>query len=129
MSVSYDAGRVVEGSGWIALHKNENHFISSEWAKRALLENANIRFDCYPDPFSAGIREELAKLYGVDSSNIYVGNGSDGVLADILANRSIFPMSAIRSTTFWQNASITALGGTGVSWTRKTRAHLQDFRS
>lgn len=85
MSVSYDAGRVVEGSGWIALHKNENHFISSEWAKRALLENANIRFDCYPDPFSAAIREELAKLYGVDSSNIYVGNGSDGVLADILA--------------------------------------------
>ncbi|CUX52536.1 pyridoxal phosphate-dependent aminotransferase [Agrobacterium fabrum] len=85
MSVSYDAGRVVEGTGWIALHKNENHFISPTWAERALLENANIRFDCYPDPFSSGIREELAKLYGVDSSNIYVGNGSDGVLADILA--------------------------------------------
>ncbi|MFF2324341.1 pyridoxal phosphate-dependent aminotransferase [Agrobacterium sp. NPDC058088] len=85
MSVSYDAGRVVEGSGWIALHKNENHFISPTWAERALRASANIRFDCYPDPFSATIREELAKLYGVDSSNIYVGNGSDGVLADILA--------------------------------------------
>lgn len=85
MSVSYDAGRVVEGTGWVALHKNENHFISPTWAERALLENANIRFDCYPDPFSSAIREELAKLYGVHSSNIYVGNGSDGVLADILA--------------------------------------------
>lgn len=39
----------------------------------------------YPDPLSGELRERLAALYGVNASNIYVGNGSDGVLSDILA--------------------------------------------
>lgn len=34
--MSYDAGKLVGGDDWIGLHKNENHFISSEWIERVI---------------------------------------------------------------------------------------------
>lgn len=85
MAKSYDAGKVVDASGWICLHRNENHFIGSDWMDYALGGDRSIKYTSYPDPFSAELRDRLAKLYDVSVSNIYVGNGSDGVLADIFA--------------------------------------------
>ena len=37
----------------------------------------------YPDSSCLELRNELASLYDVSPDNIYVGNGSDGVLADV----------------------------------------------
>lgn len=85
MDISYDAGKAVEGSGWISLHKNENHFIPSDWFQRDLSNICSAHYAWYPDPFSLELRERLAELYGVDITNIYIGNGSDGVLADVFS--------------------------------------------
>lgn len=85
MDISYDAGKAVEGPGWISLHRNENHFIPSDWFQRDLSNSCSAHYASYPDPFSLELRERLAELYGVDVTNIYIGNGSDGVLADMFS--------------------------------------------
>ncbi|OGN64870.1 MAG: hypothetical protein A2888_01000 [Chlamydiae bacterium RIFCSPLOWO2_01_FULL_28_7] len=85
MAKLYEPGLAIKDENSLALHRNENLFIEKEWfeylTKEASLK-ANIRF--YPDPNYITLREELAKLHNVDLENIYVGNGADGVLADVL---------------------------------------------
>ncbi len=80
----YDPGTEVHGDGWVSLHRNENLFVGPEWtveAARKLVEQAEIA--TYPGPASDTLRIALAELYGVGPENIFVGNGSDEVLADL----------------------------------------------
>ncbi|WP_224248814.1 pyridoxal phosphate-dependent aminotransferase [Hyalangium gracile] len=85
MTVTYDPGPHIEGDGWLTLHRNENLF-----ADRALLEEmarqalAKVTLSAYPHPTSLLLREKLAELYGVDAANVFVGNGSDEVLSELL---------------------------------------------
>jgi histidinol-phosphate aminotransferase len=55
------------GAAQIFLDANENSFGSP------LAENYNR----YPDPLQVKIKEKIAKIYGVNQSEIFVGNGSD----------------------------------------------------
>ncbi|WP_164018682.1 pyridoxal phosphate-dependent aminotransferase [Pyxidicoccus trucidator] len=85
MTVTYDPGVHLEGDGWLALHRNENLFAEpamlDELARRAL---AKVTLSAYPHPTSLLLREQLAELYGVAAENIFVGNGSDEVLSELL---------------------------------------------
>ncbi|MGD1059895.1 MAG: histidinol-phosphate transaminase [Methanomassiliicoccales archaeon] len=49
-------------------------------AARVLRECAEMDLNQYPSPYSDGLREELARLYGLKADNFVVGNGSDEVL-------------------------------------------------
>ena len=85
MSALYDAGAHVGGKEWLSLHKNENHFVSTKYLYSSLFGNGLLaNLAQYPDSQAIELRSRLAKRYGVKIENIYVGNGSDGVLADIL---------------------------------------------
>jgi|GEM_PF-1633384 len=81
----YNPGVQIGGDDWLTLHRNENLFAGSDWtvdAASRLLREVNI--SSYPDPNSQQLCEALAELYGVTPENIFVGNGSDEVLSDLL---------------------------------------------
>ncbi len=83
----YDPGVQVDPDEVLALHRNENLFVGREWtidAPRQLVERAAI--SSYPDATSLPLRRALADVYGVGPENVFVGNGSDEVLADLLAH-------------------------------------------
>lgn len=52
-------------------------------AYKAIAECAGMDLDQYPSTYSNGLRDELAKFYGLTRDNFVVGNGSDEML-DIL---------------------------------------------
>lgn len=80
----YNPGAELHGDDWLHLHRNENLLIGAEWtveAARQLITQAAIA--SYPNANSDTLRAALAELYGVKPQNIFVGNGSDEVLADL----------------------------------------------
>lgn len=85
MLVPYDAGKFVGGPGWICLHRNENQFVSDDSIGLVTAETGWVFNPArYPDSHSTQLKAQLAELHGVKPENIYIGNGSDGVLADML---------------------------------------------
>ena len=65
----------------IKLNTNENPYPPAPGVGKALREYATDHLRLYPDPSSTALREALAKTLQVESSQIFVGNGSDEVLA------------------------------------------------
>jgi len=79
--VPYVPGEQPKEGNFIKLNTNENPYSPSENVKNAI---KNINYDLlrlYPDPESSELREEYAKMFSLKSENIFVGNGSDEVLA------------------------------------------------
>lgn len=65
----------------IKLNTNENPYPPSQGVRRTL-ENFSIEeLRRYPDPTSMALREALASTYAVTPEQVFVGNGSDEVLA------------------------------------------------
>lgn len=84
-AAKYDPGKEINGADWLSLHRNENLFVGREWTVEAaqnLVAKADIA--AYPNPNSEALRGALAELHGVQPGNVFVGNGSDEVLADLL---------------------------------------------
>ncbi|CAM3296041.1 aminotransferase class I/II-fold pyridoxal phosphate-dependent enzyme [Corallococcus sp. ZKHCc1 1396] len=85
MTVTYDPGVHIAGDGWLALHRNENLFaepaLLDDMARSAL---SKVTLSAYPHPTSLPLREKLAEVHGVDAANVFVGNGSDEVLSELL---------------------------------------------
>lgn len=65
----------------IKLNTNENPYSPSPRVLAAIQSNADSRLRLYPDPESRALREAIAGSLGVSRSNVFVGNGSDEVLA------------------------------------------------
>jgi len=83
---TYDPGVEVAGREVLCLHRNENLFVGPEWSietARRLVPEAAV--SSYPDATSAPLRTALGEHYGVGPERVFVGNGSDEVLADLLS--------------------------------------------
>ncbi|MFT7463713.1 MAG: histidinol-phosphate aminotransferase [Pseudohongiellaceae bacterium] len=83
---SYDPGVQVSADDTLCLHRNENLLVGTDWAvdaARAAIPQAAI--SSYPDATALPLRVALAEHYGVQPENVFVGNGADEVLADLLA--------------------------------------------
>jgi len=65
----------------IKLNTNENPYPPSPRAVQAVLMAANSNLRLYPDPESKALRESIARAEGLKPENVFVGNGSDEVLA------------------------------------------------
>ncbi|MGO2148053.1 histidinol-phosphate transaminase [Halomonas sp.] len=65
----------------IKLNTNENPYPPAPSVGQALRDYATDHLRLYPDPTSAALRSKLAETYGVESQQVFVGNGSDEVLA------------------------------------------------
>lgn len=65
----------------VKLNTNENPYPPSPRVIHAIQSVAESGLERYPDPESVVLREALAARYGLDASQVFVGNGSDEVLA------------------------------------------------
>ncbi len=82
MKSAYDPGPELAGGDALWLHRNENFFVPrSLHAELSGSVLSQVALHAYPDATSRPLREELARLHGVQVENIFVGNGSDEVLA------------------------------------------------
>ena len=65
----------------IKLNTNENPYPPAPGVSKALHGMDVDRFRLYPDPTAGNLVHTLAEYYGVDDSQVFVGVGSDDVLA------------------------------------------------
>ena len=77
---AYVPGEQPRDKAYIKLNTNENPYppAPSVIAAMTAAEVEDLRL--YSDPTAKVLKEKLAKLYGLQPENIYVGNGSDEVL-------------------------------------------------
>ena len=69
------------GSGVIKLNTNENPYPPSPRVAEALRTADPDALRLYPDPVSSGLCRQIAQLHGCAPGQVFVGNGSDEVLA------------------------------------------------
>ena len=69
----------------VKLNTNESPFGPSPLALEAMRAAAADTLRLYPDPEATDLREALAAHHGVKSEQVFVGNGSDEVLAHAFA--------------------------------------------
>lgn len=79
--VPYTPGEQPNHSRMIKLNTNENPYPPAPGVVRALEALNADRFRLYPDPNCMILRKALAKRYGVDTEQVFVGVGSDDVIA------------------------------------------------
>lgn len=65
----------------IKLNTNENPYPPSPGVEAVLRDFPSERLRRYPDPESLALREALARNLGVETDQVFVGNGSNEVLA------------------------------------------------
>jgi histidinol-phosphate aminotransferase len=79
--VPYVPGEQPKGGGIIKLNTNENPYGPSPGVADALRAAAADDLRLYPDPVSSGLVRQIAELHGCGQEQVFVGNGSDEVLA------------------------------------------------
>ena len=77
----YTPGEQPKIEGLIKLNTNENPYPPSAKAFEAIGAIAADDLRLYPDPESVGLREAMGRCLKVPASHVFVGNGSDEVLA------------------------------------------------
>jgi histidinol-phosphate aminotransferase len=82
--VGYIPGEQPQGQEFIKLNTNENPYPPSPTVYSALRNAINPSLRLYPEPSSDSLRSTAAGVYGVNPSNIMVGNGSDELLSIVL---------------------------------------------
>ncbi|MES9834251.1 MAG: histidinol-phosphate transaminase [Candidatus Thiodiazotropha sp. DIVDIV] len=65
----------------VKLNTNENPYSPSPRVLEAIREAANKDLRRYPEPDSAQLRKAVADYYHLDANQVFIGNGSDEVLA------------------------------------------------
>lgn len=77
----YVPGEQPKQSNLIKLNTNENPYPPSPKVHQALSTQAIDSLRLYPDPDSSALKATVASHCGVRADNVFVGNGSDEVLA------------------------------------------------
>ena len=80
----YVPGEQPGNGGVIKLNTNENPYGPSPKVYARLKTAINSSLRLYPEPQSDTLRAAAARVYGVKSANIMVGNGSDEILSMLL---------------------------------------------
>ena len=81
--VPYTPGEQPKTDGVIKLNTNENPYPPAPGVAKALREFDVDGLRLYPDPTVGSLVEAIADNYGLDKSRVFVGVGSDDVLAMI----------------------------------------------
>ena len=77
----YVPGEQPKLANLVKLNTNENPYGPSPKVLEALRAEAADSLRLYPDPNSDKLREAIAAFHGVQANQVFVGNGSDEVLA------------------------------------------------
>lgn len=81
----YVPGEQPQQAQLLKLNTNESPYPPSPRVIAALRAIDGERLLRYPDPSSARLREAIAAHHGIDAAQVFVGNGSDEVLAHAFA--------------------------------------------
>ena len=81
----YKAGEQPKIADLVKLNTNENPWGPSPAVTEAIRAATTEGLRLYPDPSASALRMALANYHGVKADQIFVGNGSDEVLAFIFA--------------------------------------------
>jgi histidinol-phosphate aminotransferase len=77
----YVPGEQPKLANLVKLNTNENPYGPSPKVLEALRAEATEALRLYPDPNADRLREAIAAFHGVEAGQVFVGNGSDEVLA------------------------------------------------
>lgn len=77
---AYTPGEQPRDQQYIKLNTNESPYPPAPSVVEAMNEEQVELLRLYSDPTAKGLKEKLAKLYGVKPENVFVSNGSDEVL-------------------------------------------------
>lgn len=77
----YVPGEQPKVDNLVKLNTNENPYGPSPLAIEAMMAQATTSLRLYPDPNSDLLKEAVADFYRIDPAMVFVGNGSDEVLA------------------------------------------------
>lgn len=77
----YTAGEQSEQANLVKLNTNENPYPPSPKVSECLRNFQTDTLRLYPDPEATRLKHAIAKVHGIDSRYVFVGNGSDEVLA------------------------------------------------
>ena len=77
----YEAGEQPQIKNLIKLNTNENPYDPGEKVKQAILNFDSSHLALYPRPDADALRQALADYHHLDTRQVFVGNGSDEVLA------------------------------------------------
>ena len=77
---AYTPGEQPTDMKYIKLNTNESPYPPSPAVLEAVNSSEVARLHLYPDPTCKGLKRELARLFEVESENIFVSNGSDDIL-------------------------------------------------
>ncbi|MBU3616516.1 histidinol-phosphate transaminase [Polynucleobacter sp. JS-Polo-80-F4] len=69
----------------VKLNTNESPYGPSPKALAAIEAHNTADLRLYPDPEGAGLKKAIAKLHGLEPKQVFLGNGSDEVLAHVFA--------------------------------------------
>ncbi|WP_431483565.1 histidinol-phosphate transaminase [Pseudomonas solani] len=81
--VPYVPGEQPKIANLVKLNTNENPYGPSPKAIAAMQAELGDSLRLYPDPNSDRLKQAVAEYYGVTTGQVFVGNGSDEVLAHI----------------------------------------------
>lgn len=84
----YVPGEQSEETGIVKLNANENPYPPSPKATAVLRAFDTETLRLYPDANGSALKQAIADFYGVEKDNVFLGNGSDDVIA--LAFRTFF---------------------------------------
>lgn len=77
----YVPGEQPKIAGLVKLNTNENPYPPSPKVVAAITQAAQQGLQLYPDPESTVLRQAIATCLGLDTAELFLGNGSDEVLA------------------------------------------------
>ncbi|WP_319557316.1 histidinol-phosphate transaminase [Thiomicrorhabdus sp.] len=77
----YVPGEQPKVDNLIKLNTNENPYPPSPKVTAAIAEQNNDKLRLYPDPNSDLLKQAIADYHGLQTNQVFVGNGSDEVLA------------------------------------------------
>jgi histidinol-phosphate aminotransferase len=77
----YVPGEQPQDKKYIKLNTNENPYPPSEKVISAMKDAVNGDLKLYPDPICKELISEIASFYNLSKDEVFVGNGSDEVLA------------------------------------------------
>ncbi|WP_409276610.1 histidinol-phosphate transaminase [Pseudomonas defluvii] len=81
--VPYVPGEQPKLAKLVKLNTNENPYGPSPKALEAMRVELNDNLRLYPDPNSDLLKQAVAEYYGVQGNQVFLGNGSDEVLAHV----------------------------------------------
>ena len=80
----YVPGEQPKLNNLIKLNTNENPYGPSPAVREAIFAETGENLRLYPDPNSDRLKDSIARFYSIDSTQVFVGNGSDEILAHTL---------------------------------------------